>query len=283
MPEDILNAAYANSIGNRPVKLDEHQNQVMAGFMRDLMRVVNDSPEIDSLECYHSASWDNDLILSVVQDRPRVEFWSVHAPYGRFIDPSSPDEERRHGALTAYSDAICMASKLGAKVVVAHPGANVEYAATKRERLKLAAEAFKEIADQAGGSGITVAIEPLPKQEPGNCLDEVLWLIERIDRPNVGINFDVNHLFPPESVPDLIRTAGALIKSVHISDQDGVERHWLPFSGSLEWSEVLSALVETGYRGPLIYETHVAEARTCKDVGRIVVENYRRLIALAPL
>jgi hypothetical protein len=63
---------------------------MMVDFMRDMMRVMN-TMDIDAMECYHSVTWDNEPILEVMLDNPKVEFWSVHAPYGRYIDPSSPD------------------------------------------------------------------------------------------------------------------------------------------------------------------------------------------------
>ncbi len=100
------------------------------------------------------------------------------------------------------------------------------------------------MADIAGEKGMDIGVEPLPKDEIGSSLDEVFAVIERIDRPNVGINFDVNHLYPPEEIPSLIRRAGPLMMSVHISDQDGQERHWLPFEGTLDWREVIAALVD---------------------------------------
>ena len=281
MPPEIMHALIAAVRQSTLPLLDSRQKHILADFMRDIMRVMN-STDIDAMECYHSLLWNNDELLEILLDNAKVEFWSVHAPYGRFSDPSSPDAEIRRAAVKAYQPGIGLAKGLGAGVMVAHPGANVEYDVAKHARLKFAAETLKEIADKAGEDNIRVAVEPLPKQEAGNNLDEVLWMIEQIDRPNVGINFDVNHLFPPEDIPNLIRKAGDRIFSVHISDQDGQERHWLPFKGTLNWQEILTAFVEVGYTGPLVYETHLSEAKSNDDVGQIVVENYKQLISLAP-
>ena len=279
MPPEIVVPAYRQRITGRQGKFDERQNRVMVEFTRAMMRVFN-TMQIDAMEHYHSTAWDNDLILPMLLSDPQCEFWSVHAPYGRYIDPASPEPESREGALAEYCDAVEVAKRLGAGVVVAHPGANTQFDVPKRARLELAAQTLTRIADYAGECGVKIAVEPLPKNEPGNTLDEVLWIIERIDRPNVGVNFDVNHLYPPEDVPELIRKAGNLILNVHISDQDGQERHWLPFMGRIDWKSVLEALSSVGYEGPLIYETHWGDAKGCEDVGRLVVENYKRLIAL---
>lgn len=234
------------------------------------------------MECYHSATWDKELILGILLDHPNVEFWSVHTPFGRYLDPSSPDPEAREGAVAALKDTVDVARRIGAMVIVVHPGSNAQYDMPKLDRLELAVGPLSMVAELAGNSGIKVAIEPLPKQEPGNSLDEVLWLVDQIGLPNVGVNFDVNHLFPPEDIPGLIRKAGDRILSVHISDQDGQERHWLPFTGTLDWPEVLRALVASGYTGPLVYETHIQEVANCEEAGRRIVDNYRRLAQLLP-
>ena len=281
MPKDLLAGAYWASVDGTIHKFGDHLNAMMVEFMREMMRAVN-TLDIDALECYHSLAWDRNLILDVALANPKVEFWSAHAPYGLYCDPSSPVERARQGAVEAFSDTVKVAARLGAKIVVAHPGINVEYDHPRSDRIQLTIDPFRQVADLAGEHGISLAIEPMPKKEIGSTLAEVLDMVERIDRPNVGVNFDTNHLFPPEAIPDMIRRAGPRILSVHISDQDGIERHWLPFLGTMVWAQVLRALVDIGYTGPLIYETHIHEARDCEEVARIIVDNYRRLIQLAP-
>ena len=135
MPQELVLAAYANSKATKPKKFDNRQNAMMADFMCDMMHTAN-SMQIDSMECYHSLCWNNDLILEVMLESPHVEFWSVHAPYGRLADPSSPDPEIHKNSIDAFADAIDVASKLGAKVIVSHPGAQAEYDVPKQKRLE---------------------------------------------------------------------------------------------------------------------------------------------------
>ena len=281
MPEEILKAAYVAPVRGRLVGFDDRQNAMMVEFMREMMHTIN-TMDIDAMECYHSLTYDRDRILDVVLEDPNVEFWSVHAPYGRYCDPSSPEQESRDNAVEAYCDTVQAAARLGAGVVVAHPGANTGYDWPKDDQIELSVDPFRKIADLAGEHGVSIGIEPLPRKEVGSTLDEVLDMVEKIDRPNVGVNFDVNHLFPPEAIPGMIRKTGSRILSCHISDQDGIERHWLPFRGTMDWREVLRALADVGYTGPLMYETHIHDVATCDEVGRPIVENYRRLIQLAP-
>lgn len=281
MPRELLAGAYQASVDGTLVKFDERLNEMMVEFMRELMHALN-TLDIDAFECYHSLAWDRDRVLEVALESPNVEFWSAHAPYGLYCDPSSPIERAREGALAGALDTIEVARRLGANVVVVHPGISVEYDAPRTTRIGWVADVLRQAADAAAEHRLRVAVEPMPRDEIGNTLDEVLDIIDLIDRPNVGVNFDVNHLFPPEAIPGMIRRAGSRILNVHISDQDGTERHWLPFMGTMDWAEVLKALIEVGYSGPLVYETHIHDARTCLDAGKIIVDNYRRLIQFAP-
>jgi len=282
MPDEVRLAAYSAAVKGTLAKFDDRLNGLMADFVREMMHTVNSMQEIKAMECYHSMAWDRDRITEIVLDQPNVEFWSVHAPYGKYCDPSSPLDMAREGAVEAYCDTIEVADQLGAGIVVAHPGVKIGPEGPRESLVKLSTDPFRRVADFAGERGISLAIEPLPKDDIGSTLEELIDIIERIDRPNVGVNFDVNHLFPPEQIPSMIRQAGSRILSVHISDQDGIERHWLPFMGTMDWREVLRALVEIGYTGPLIYETHIHDVLSCEEVGRPIVENYRRLIQLAP-
>jgi sugar phosphate isomerase/epimerase len=279
MPREVVHAMSSFVKTGSPGKLDDRLNRMMADFTRDMMSAINPS-EISALECYHSTIWDANQVLEPILDHPNVEFWSVHAPYGRQFDPSSPNPDIRGDAVEAYCGAVDVARRLGAKVVVAHPGSQAEYDMPRRERLTLIPDVIGKVADYAAEYGIKIAVEPLPKHEPGSSLEEVLWVLDQINRPNVGVNFDVNHLFPADAIPDLIRKAGNRILSVHISDQDDTERHWMPFEGKLDWNAVLDALGEVGYDGPLIYETHVKNADSCADIARMVVDNYHRLMRL---
>lgn len=283
MPDELRVAAYVTPVKGVPAKLDERLNTMMLDFTREMMLAVNEVASGGTgcaLECYYSSSWDTDAVVRTVLDNPGVELWSVHGPYGRHFDLSSDAESVRENGVAAYFETIEIAAEIGARLVVAHSGANENYGLPKSERLNLSIDPFRRIADYAGERGVVVALEPLPKSEVGSRLEDVIEIIEKVNRPNIGINFDVNHQFPPEAIPAMIRQAGARILSMHISDQDGIERHWLPFRGTLDWPEILKALVEIGYTGPLIYETHIHDVPTCDQVCEIIVENYNRLIQM---
>lgn len=281
MPEELVATSIIAAQRGTASRFDARQNGMMAEFMREMMQAVNAS-SIASMECYHSMSWAKEPVLETVLGNPNVELWSVHAPYGKWFNPSSPEEEFRRGALAACLDAVDVASRISAGIVVVHPGAHVPYEEPREDMIRYSVEVLKQVADSAGENGIKLAVEPMPLSEIGNSMDELLAVIDGVGRPNVGVNFDTNHLFPAAAIPDLIRRAGSLVLSIHISDQDDRERHWLPFEGKIDWRAVLAVLSDIGYTGPLIYEAHVRNARNCRGVVCTVEENYARLMQLAP-
>jgi endonuclease IV len=139
MPHELVAASIIAAQRDTASVFDDRQNRMMAEFMRDMMHAVNSS-SIAAMECYHSLSWSKELIMDEVLDDPRVELWSVHAPYGNGSIRSSPDERSREGALAACIDAVDVARRIGARIVVVHPGADVPYDETARCEARYAVE-----------------------------------------------------------------------------------------------------------------------------------------------
>ena len=71
------------------------------------------------------------------------------------------------------------------------------------------------------------------------------------------VNLDVNHSNLRESLPDVIRSAGDLLATTHVSDNHGkAEGHLMPGEGTIDFDAVVSALLEIGYGGPYNFEVH---------------------------
>jgi len=275
MPTGLLETALAAG------RFGPDDNRRMVDYTREMMAALRGS-KVQSLECYQFTAWEPEPVieamLEAVEGSAGIEFWSVHAPYGPHVDPSYPDQEIRRAAVRACVSAIDAAKKLGARLIVVHPGAETGASISRCERLKLSAQTLAEIADLAGEQGISMAIETLPKHEIGNTVEELSWLIETIDRANVGTCLDTNHLFPASSLPAAIRSLGPQLWNVHVSDHDGTgERHWLPFEGVVNWKATIKALWEAGYRGPLVYEAWGSCNGTCRDTVEKIEKSYGRM------
>jgi sugar phosphate isomerase/epimerase len=277
MPQGLLEAASQGK------KYDDEQNMLMCDYITDIIVAVRHS-SIRSLECYYMLAWDAYRVWQTMQKalegHKGLQFWSVHAPYGYLYDPSSPDPQVRLAAVEACAEAVKVAKMVGAGVVIVHPGANVDAPVSRKERLGLSAETLSEIAENAATEGVKVAVEPLPKQEVGNTIAELLAIIRAADHPNLGVCLDTNHIFPASGLPSAIRSIGDKLVSVHVSDHDGTgEKHWLPYMGIVDWRAISKALHDVDYKGPLIYETHgfPPPKGGFQEIVQMVEENYERL------
>lgn len=177
---------------------------------------------------------------------------SVHLPYGRNFDPSEPETDKRQEVVARQARILDRVAEWGPKVAVIHPSGEPIADEERELRLKVCKDALARLAQAAAKVDIQLCVECLPRTCLGNNSDEILLLQDGIDE--LGVCCDVNHLFK-ETPEQFIRRMGERIKTVHISDNDGLdERHWAPGKGIIDWDAVLRALVEAGYNGPLVFE-----------------------------
>ena len=114
-----------------------------------------------------------------------------------------------------------------------------------------------ELADYAAARGITIGLEVHGEIMANGARS--LPVIEEIDRPNVGINYDTaNCIFYGDTQPldDLALTVPHLVH-VHLKDKIGGPRVWnFPAigEGEVDFAAVLAILDEQGYRGPTSVE-----------------------------
>jgi sugar phosphate isomerase/epimerase len=84
----------------------------------------------------------------------------------------------------------------------------------------------------------------------------MMRLIEHVNSPALGMNFDPSHLFPMGELPQVvIYELGQRIFHTHFSDNDGTSNaHWRPGKGKIDWKGVLKALQAVGYDGVISIE-----------------------------
>lgn len=179
--------------------------------------------------------------------------WSLHIPFGWDDDLSSLREYHRK-AIVARHSALIVAAKetLGIEKAVVHPSFEPIPENEREERIKRVRESLSDLCDGAEKVGVQVAVEDLPRSCLGNTAEEMLRIIDGIDK--LGVCCDTNHLLT-ERTEDFIRALGSRIATVHLSDYDFInERHWLPGKGLNDWETILAALEDAGYSGPAMFE-----------------------------
>ncbi len=187
-------------------------------------------------------------------DAAGIELWSLHIPYSPFkvMNPSSLDKEVRKKAIeiiNRYFEYMC---ELEISTAVIHSSVEPNLPENRAEHIKCAKESFYLLAKSAQEKGITIAVEDLPRTCIGNCSDEILSILEADS--SLRVCFDANHLLLENPI-DFIKKVGNKIVTTHISDYDFLnEKHWLCYEGKNDWNKIVTALENSGYNGPWLYE-----------------------------
>lgn len=218
---------------------------------------------------------------------------SIHVPFhstvtGHSCSISDPDEASRSQAMDAARLCLQRLIALGGRHLVIHPSTEPIADQERQQRTALCLQGLAELASQLPGSSpVGIAVECLPRTCLGHDSRELLGILDAVGSSRIGICLDVNHANLREGVVEATRRYGPRIRTLHISDNDGLdERHWMPLRGVIPWREWLPALRATGFGGPLLYEVsldHGPEGRPkgAPQILAAIAENAAQLNALA--
>ncbi len=193
----------------------------------------------------------------------------AHTPY----ELSSGDKSARAAAVENWRKAVGIGAELGSPIInmiASHPfamrdGQQIPRIATKPLSQKYAtrdvprgvdwdqnfkdyADGLRQCAEICAAAGVRMSVEPHPARYIGNH-DGALRLLEHVDHPAMGINFDPSHTFPAGDYPNItVYRLGKHIIHLHCSDNDGVTNvHWRPGMGKIDWRAMFQALKDVGY------------------------------------
>ncbi|HML49440.1 MAG TPA: sugar phosphate isomerase/epimerase family protein, partial [Clostridia bacterium] len=158
-----------------------------------------------------------------------------------------------------------------ARVLVLHPE-YLEDGSYDRARIALACDIAREY-------GLRLALETGIPDASGHKPDyrSLIDLVDEIGRPDVGINIDSGHLYfrDRQDVQTVIREVGPRLFTLHLHDNYGLrDDHLMPGLGGIDWREVLRALRESPYNGPIMMEMtdQGKEHRSIPQLGSIGIE-----------
>lgn len=190
--------------------------------------------------------------IKVWAEEYNVRLWSFHLPFSPFdrIDISKPDTAGY--TIELFKKYIKKANSIGIKIFVVHPSGEPIKDEERQSRMRCAKESLKQLAEYAGGLESIIAVEDLPRSCLGKNSAEIKELISSHEKLRVCC--DTNHLLK-EDLVSFLKNVGEKIITVHISDYDFInERHWLPGEGKIDWTSVVLAFEDIGYRGYWLYE-----------------------------
>ena len=170
----------------------------------------------------------------------------VCEPLAQLVDPAT-----HPGWLEGVSRSLQVARRLGAEALIVQSGES-RIGVPREEQHDALVRALALGAERARGSGVRLLIEPLNTRidHPGTFLHhtpEALGVVDAVDRPEVGLLYDVYHSVTMGETPQRV-LAGNVdhVGHLHLADVPG--RHE-PGSGGLPWRGVLDWFEAEGYPG----------------------------------
>ncbi len=188
---------------------------------------------------------------------------------------ADPDKATRANAVEHFKKMLDVADGLGTKMVNSvsvHPF-NIEFPRitdrplTQEQRVEIPTgldwkqnwedyvEVMRQCATLCEAAGFRYALESHPYRYMANAAG-MLRLLDHVQSPALGMNFDPSHLFPVGEIPHVvIYQLGDRIFHCHFSDNDGTTNaHWRPGKGKIDWQAVLVALKDVGFDGVISIE-----------------------------
>jgi L-ribulose-5-phosphate 3-epimerase len=157
-----------------------------------------------------------------------------------------------------FRKALHIARQLGITYVTTSTGGHDDSSAgsvddQRREFL----ERFGPLADEAAESGINICIETHGGLSATGAM--AAELVQAIDKPNVGINYDTaNVIFYGNVRPEEdILAAAQYVTHLHLKDKAGGDQEWnFPAigTGNVDFAKVFKALEDVGFTGPVSVE-----------------------------
>jgi len=192
-------------------------------------------------------------------------------------------------------------SMLGGKTVVYHAcymrdadniDANIELIGWEAFVAKNA-ETLKILARKANESGISIVLENIWRSCHAKSVSGFLDIIHAVDEKNIGVILDSGHSnLAGLKVADEIRLAGDLLLDTHFHDNAGAknghffDQHIPPGLGTIDWQDVISALIEIDYSNPIFFEGVLGPGDSVeknnfgghlshRDIIEITIKNWR--------
>lgn len=171
-------------------------------------------------------------------------------------DISSNDPEKTRAGQARLIEYIHLCRDLGATHLcgILHSAFQKYAVPTTKEGVARSVDVLRHVGEIAAESHITLGLEVVNRYESNvlNTAAQAVEMCRRIDLPNVRAHLDVYHMNIEESdMSSAIIETGDYIGYFHTGDS---HRGYLG-SGSIDLTAAFRALVKSGYKGPITFES----------------------------
>jgi sugar phosphate isomerase/epimerase len=151
-------------------------------------------------------------------------------------------------------------------VAVLHPGYLSPYGSKVPEKAwDTCIWSLQELCDVAEDCGITVCAENMPNFPKifGRYPDEMLDILEQVERKNIGMTLDTGHANTVGLLDEFVKKCKANISHMHIHDNHAKRDEHLPIGqGTIDWKKLMDGL--SGYKGLMVTEmATIEEGQQC--------------------
>jgi sugar phosphate isomerase/epimerase len=166
-----------------------------------------------------------------------ISIRSVHAPFGKEHNLSSPDSEVRRRAVETHIRVVRQTARAGASVLVIHPGTDEAPNLVPQMR-EWIVESLAVLARAAEDAGVRLGLENMLPRHPGTHGEELLAMLDAVGSPALGICFDTGHAHCNGDMAGIFRAVKDRIVTFHVHDNDGKrDLHLQPPYGTIFWDE----------------------------------------------
>lgn len=211
----------------------------------DRIRMAKDAG-LDAVEFWFWSNKDIDAIEAALKQTGLPLSGFVAEPMIALTDPAN-----REAFLAGLATSVSTAQRLGAKVLIAQAGNDLEGRSREEQHISLV-ETLRAAADVLAGTGVRLGVEPLNTliDHKGYYLSstrEGLNIVDEVGRPEIGVVYDLYHSYVMgEKIEDVLRDRVAHVVHAHVADHPGRND---PGSGEIDLAARLKWLFANGYSG----------------------------------
>lgn len=199
-----------------------------------------------------------------------IYLYSSHLPFYEYGDPLLTRGEFK---LEMTRRALEASKMLGAQWAVLHPSKLEDPEAARKATRQYLYVLMKD----AQRLGIGIALENMHyhRLHPCSNPEELCNIVDEFGELT-GICFDTGHAnICGLSMSESLRKINRQLKVLHLHDNHAViDEHLPPFLGTVDWSDMASALLEIGFTGPLNFEITPLQHKAVTDRIRTPYAEY---------
>jgi sugar phosphate isomerase/epimerase len=186
-----------------------------------------------------------------------LEVCSIHSPFGRNIDISSPDCATAENTILVYEKCIDTAVLVEARVVIFHPTAYMRFE-DLNNRKKRIVDNVRRLLEHIGGAPVSLAVENESSAPPNEILG---YSLDAIADHKYGFCYDSSHDNLADRPLALLKHYGHRLLTTHISDNRGEQDdHMLPYEGTFPWRDFCRLFSRIDFEGILLLEVEMRES-----------------------